>query len=133
MKALVYVNWARTVAECPSPGCGDARGVEPGETATTCAHGHAFELEWPGNMPQILAALNERTADKRKNWFPAGHPFAVATGQPHGQSVRQLREEAEAGEASDAEHLSDRRAQILAELREADIPLEDVLAALKGS
>lgn len=142
MKSLVYVNWGRLVAECASPGCGDARAVELGQRSATCCvgdgitsrcPGHPFELVWPPNMAQILAALDERTAEKRKNWFPKGHPFAVATGQPHGQTVRELREEAEAGEASDAEHLADRRSQILAELRESDIPLEDILAALRGS
>lgn len=142
MKALVYINWGRLVAECPSPGCGDARAVELGQRSATCCvgdgitsrcPGHTFDLEWPENMAQILAALDERTAEKRKNWFPKGHPLAVATGQPHGQSARELREEAAAGEEADAQYLSDRRAQILAELREADIPLADVLAALKGS
>lgn len=130
MKALVYVNHGRLVAECR---CGDARMVEIGDRDMTCVAGHPAELEWPDGIAQILAALDERTSDTRKNWWPRNHPVALATGQPHGQSVRELRKEAEAGEEADAQRLADQRARILAELRAADIPLEDVLDALKGA
>lgn len=133
MKALVYVNHGRLVAECPVRGCGDARKVEIGEYDLACVEGHICELEWPDGIAQILAALDERTSDTRKNWWPKNHPVALATGQPHGQTVRELRKEAEAGETADAEHLASRRARILAELRAADIPIEDVLDALKGA
>jgi hypothetical protein len=133
VKALVYVNWGRLVIECEAPGCGDARGVEIGQKTETCVNGHVLDLEWPDNLPQILAALSERTSDKRKNWFPKNHPLAVATGQPHGQSVRELREEAVAGEEADAQTLADKRAFVLEQARALDIPAEQVLAALKGS
>ncbi|MEU7170302.1 hypothetical protein ABZ949_02275 [Micromonospora tulbaghiae] len=53
-----------------------------------------FAVDWPDEMPQITAVLAERPEDRNRNWFPAGHPLAVATGQPHGQSVEELREEA---------------------------------------
>lgn len=132
-KALVYINWGRLVADCPEPHCTDAREVEIGDVSMTCAAGHPAELEWAEGIAPVLAVLAERTSPKRKNWFPPGHPLAVLAEQPHGQTVRELREEAEAGEAADAQHLADRRAQILEQVRVADIPLEDVLAALKGS
>lgn len=118
--AQVYVNWGRTVAECP---CGDAREVAPGQAAMTCCvgpdcPGHIVTLVWADEMPAILAALSERTSDKRKNWFPAGHPLAVAAGFPHGQTADELRAETDAGEARDAEAVADKRAELIAQLRE---------------
>lgn len=133
MKALVYVNWNRMIADCPAPECTDAREVAPGQTAETCVNGHAFDLQWPDSIGQVMAALAERTSDKRKNWFPRNHPFAVASGQPHGQSVRELHQEARAGENADAAALAEKRFRVLEQARELDIPVEQVLAVLKGS
>lgn len=130
MKTQVYINWGRLVADCP---CGDAREVKIGDTAMRCDGGHVNELVWADEIPRALAALEERTADRRRNWFPRDHPYAVRTGQPHGQSVRALREEAAAGEEADAQHLAEQRARILAEVRAANIPIDVVLAALKGA
>jgi hypothetical protein len=95
--------------------------------------GHLSDLVWPDNMPAILAALAERTSDKRKNWFPPGHPLAVAGGFPQGQTPDELRAEAAVGEEADAQSLADKRADVLAQIRDLNIPLDDVLAALKGT
>jgi hypothetical protein len=118
--AQVYVNWGRAIADC---WCGDARTVEIGQTQMTCCigngcPGHVSDLAWPGNMPAILAALAERTSNKRKNWFPPGHPLALAGGYPHGQAPDDLRAETAAGEEADAQMVADKRAQLIAQLRE---------------
>jgi len=146
MKALAYLNWGRWVADCPVGGCTDARAIYPTDANGqptggppildhVCTGGHRFAVDMPPPEfeAQIVAALSERVSEKRRNWFPRGHPFAVLTGQPHGQTVRELREEAAAGEEADAQHLSDRRARILDEVRAAGFDLDVVLAALKGS
>lgn len=110
----VYVNWGRIVANCPA--CNDAREVEPGQPGMQCCVGHLSDLVWPDNMPQILAALSERTSDKRKNWFPAGHPLALAGGIPAGETPDELRTETAAGEAQDAQQVADKRAALITQL-----------------
>lgn len=120
--AQVYVNWGRVVAECR---CGDARTVEIGQQTMTCCVGHGCpghdsDLVWPNGMPAILAALAERLSDKRKNWFPPGHPVAAAGGYPSGQTPDELRAETAAGEAADAQAIAERRAALLDELRRLD-------------
>lgn len=145
MDSPAYVNHGRWVAECPIPGCGDARALYPQDPVTgipsptpvyvqRCASGHEFRLVVPPDevRARIEAALAERTSEKRKNWFPKDHPYAVEAGFPHGQSVRDLQEETQAGEAADAQALADKRATVLAQVRSLDIPLDDVLAAMKG-
>jgi|SRR5690349_7648748 len=145
LKALAYVNWGRWVADCPVDGCTDARAIYPTNAAGeptgmgpvidhVCTSGHPFmvELPAPTTEAQIVSALSERASEKRKNWFPKGHPLAVLTGQPHGQSVRDLRREAEVGEARDAAAIADRRAALLAELKDAGITANEAVAALKG-
>lgn len=128
-EVAVYVNWGRLIADCR---CGDAREVEIGQRQMTCVDGHVSALVWPPNTPQIMAALNERTSDKRKNWFPRNHPLALVGGLPHGQSVRDLQEETEQGEAADAAMLADRRADLLGQLKELGVTPDEALVALKG-
>lgn len=129
MDVPVYINWSRFVVDCP---CGDAREVEPGQRTVTCVDGHLLELQWPGNAPQIMAVLGERIAVKRRNWFPKNHPLALALGQPHGQTLDEVRAETEAGEAADAGALADRRVALLAQLKDAGVTPDEALAALKG-
>lgn len=133
MKTLVYINWGRFVADCSSVDCTDARELEPGQADMTCISGHPSRLDWPDNAAQLMAVLQERLSDKRRNWFPAGHPLAVNLGQPHGQTLDELRAEADAGESADAQALADKRAQVLAQVQALNIPLDDVLTALKGA
>jgi hypothetical protein len=118
----VYVNWGRIVAEC---WCGDARVVEIGQQTMTCCispscPGHTNDLEWPDNLPAIVTALSERLSEKRKNWFPPGHPFAIAGGYPTGQTPDELRAETATGEAADAQVIAERRAALLEELQRLD-------------
>jgi hypothetical protein len=113
--AQVYVNHGNIVADCR---CGDARIVEPGQAVMICIAGHATELLWPANLPAVLAALSERLSDKRKNWFPRGHPLALLGNMPHGQTPDELRAETAVGEERDAQVVADRRAELLAQLRE---------------
>lgn len=129
MKAPVYINYGRFVVDCP---CGDAREVEPGQRSAACVDGHALDLEWPSNAAALMAALSERINPARRNWFPHNHPLALGLGKPHGQTPDDLRREAEAGEARDAAAITDRRAALLAELKDAGITANEALAALKG-
>jgi len=133
--ALVYINWGRMVADC---WCGDAREVELGQKTMTCCvgdgcPGHLNALVWSGNMAAILAALSERISAKRRNWFPTGHPLAVAGGFPHGQTPDELRAETAVGEEADARAVAERRAALLAELRQlgtADDIIRDLREAI---
>ena len=140
MRTQVYVNSGRLVADCPFPGCGDARLVGFGQQQMTCCigdgqpgdtcPGHTANLEWPEQMPAVLAALAERTSDTRKNWFPRGHPLAVLGGYPHGQTPDELRAETEAGETADAALVADKRAVLIAQLRELGSD-DDTIRALR--
>lgn len=94
MKAQTYVNWGRLVVECPREGCGDAREVQPGQASEACVNGHPITLDWPPRIADVMAELSERPNARNRNWFPADHPLAVATGQPHGQGLADLKAEA---------------------------------------
>jgi hypothetical protein len=95
MTAVVYVSWGRVVADCF---CGDARELKLGQKTMTCCvnekcPGHVSKLVWPDDMAEILAALNERTDDRNRTWFPKNHPLALSNSLPHGQTAAELREE----------------------------------------
>lgn len=120
-EAPVYVNWGRLVSDCI---CGDAREVELGQEQMTCVDGHPSDLAWPPDAAQILAALAERLSDKRKNWFPRNHPLALAAGLPHGQTPAELRAETAVGETADAQMLADRKAVLVAQMREFGLDVD---------
>lgn len=133
MKTVVYVNWGRFIAECQ---CGSATEVHPGRREALCVQdppGHLMSLVWPDGIEGVMTVLGERTSEKRRNWFPADHPVALRLGQPHGETVDDLRHEAEAGETADAERIAERRAYLLAELGKIGATTEEALNALKGS
>jgi hypothetical protein len=144
VKAVAYLNHNRWVADCPAPGCTDARAVYPEDQSgipspvrlsdQVCAFGHAFTIDMPPVEveAQINAAMAERISKWRRNWFPRNHPRAISSGRPHGQSIRELREETEAGEAADAEALAAKRAALLAQMRELGVTPDEALSALKG-
>lgn len=94
--AQAYVNFGRWIADCPL-GCGNAAALEPNQTAFYCnppgGCGHMGELIWPSNAQEIWEALNERPMPKTRNWFPQDHPLAIRANCPHGQSVKELRDE----------------------------------------
>lgn len=130
--ASVYVNHGNIVADC---WCGDARIVEPGSKTMTCCvghgcPGHTSDLAWSDDLPAVLAVLDERTSAKRRNWFPPGHPLALAGGFPHGQTPDELRAEAAVGEEQDAQAVADRRASLVAQLRELGA-VDDIIRDLR--
>lgn len=129
-QAQVYVNWGRLVADCGWTGCRDAREVEIGQRTIRCVIEHVSDLAWPTDMPAILAALAERTSDKRKNWFPKGHPMARLGNFPAGQTPDELRAETAAGEKDDAQVLAEKRKGLIAQLRELGTD-EDIIRDLR--
>lgn len=91
--ARAYVNFGRWVADCPQD-CGCALALQPGMLLFSCPECHHMcEVEWPADPDGIWEALSERPAPRNRNWFPAGHGLAVRSGSPHGQSVKELRDE----------------------------------------
>lgn len=93
--ALAYLNWGRWVADCPAPGCTDAREVYQNGVrldSDTCARGHHFQIEMPPERmeAQIVTALADRVEDADKGWYPKGHERAILTGQPTGQTIAEL-------------------------------------------
>lgn len=100
MIAQAYANYGRWIADCPQPGCTDARLVfdpanpsGPPVTHDTCADGHPFDIELPGNADAIMTALHRRTNEAHRDWYPADFPRAVAAGLRTGQTVAQIDEE----------------------------------------
>ncbi len=124
-KALAYVNHGRFVADCPEPGCFDARAVyHPAtgarQTEDVCANGHPFQIEMPPPQLewQIVAELAKRPVDADRGWYPAGHVRAELAGFPTGQSVADLQaetREVEAFRAGQDAARAERLAALLAE------------------
>jgi hypothetical protein len=89
-RAIAYVNWGRWVSDCPA-GCGSAQRLEPGQDVFTCAEcGQLALIAWPADADRIWFALTARILPRNRNWFPAGHPLALAANCPHGQGVDDL-------------------------------------------
>ncbi|MEU4772972.1 hypothetical protein [Micromonospora sp. NPDC023644] len=126
--AQVYINWGRMVVECPHDGCLDAREVQPGQASEVCAAGHPLTVQWPDDIAQILAVLGERPQERTRNWFPQGHSAALRSGQPHGQTVTELREEARAQEEASV----DRAEQARALLAGLGLEFDPVTGIVKG-
>jgi hypothetical protein len=98
--ALAYLNWGRWVADCPEPGCNDARAVYhrvtgQRQTEDMCAKGHLFRIDMPPPAleSQLVAVLSERALESDRSWYPKGHPRATLAGLPTGQSVAELVDE----------------------------------------
>ncbi len=103
-KALAYVNWGKWVADCYL-GCGYAVALAPNQTAFACETnlggcGQINPVEWPSDAQEIWDALQERPMPKTRNWFPENHSLAVRAGCPHGQTVKDLKEETHMNGAS---------------------------------
>lgn len=128
MKSQVYINWNRFVAECSADGCGDAREVQPGQVAESCVNGHRMQLDWPKNAPQVMATLADRPNQRNRNWFPEGHPLALMTGQPHGQSVAELKAEAKESAALAA----DKRQQVADAMAGLGLEFDPATGLVKG-
>lgn len=108
-RARAYVYAGDWVADCPR-GCGNVEHLYqaasriPGVPRTVrvpsfrcsyCKLGDAetVPVEWPDNMPDIMAVLMLRPIPHTRNWYPHGHETAVRCRIPHGQSVDELRAE----------------------------------------
>lgn len=95
--ARAYVNFGRWIADCPME-CGNAAALEVNQTTFYCSPpggcGHMGEVVWPTNAPEIWDALEERPMPKTRNWFPHNHNLALKSGCPHGQTPKELRDEA---------------------------------------
>jgi hypothetical protein len=98
--ASASYDWGRWIAQCPEPGCTDARAVYHPQTGQrqsedVCANGHPFRIEMPPPQleAQIVAVLAERARDADKAWYPKGHAWATLAGFPTGQSPQELAEE----------------------------------------
>lgn len=96
--ARAYVNFNRWIADCPT-GCGNAASLDSGQTTFYCnppgGCGLIVAVDWPKNSVDIWETLQERPMPKTRNWFPEDHPLALRCGAPHGQSVEELRKEAQ--------------------------------------
>lgn len=115
--ALITIHQGLTVAYCPRPACTNVElifdppgnpppgwippqemyrkrpGIEP-PSVFHCSNCHQVApLEWPDDYDEIIAELSHRPVPQTRNWYPAGHPFAVQHGIPDGQSVPDLRAE----------------------------------------
>lgn len=90
--AQAYVNHGRWVADCPYQYCGNAVALEPKQTTFHCMGGCQLitELRWPPDAEDITEALAARPFPLTRNWAPAGHRQAIATGFPDGQTVVDL-------------------------------------------
>jgi hypothetical protein len=94
VEALAYINWGRFVADCPDPACTSAVALEPGQSVVHCAQCFGMaEVVWPEDPAGLLRVLRVRPDESTRNWFPRNHPFAVAAGLPHGQTVAELEAE----------------------------------------
>lgn len=92
-KARAYVNFGRWIADCPAA-CGSALQLQPGQGMFQCVECyHIASVEWPDNSDEIWVALNKRSANRNRNWFPANHELALRSGVPHGQTVQELEDE----------------------------------------
>lgn len=110
MNALAYVNWGRWVADCPVDGCASACAVTPGQAAIVCSNNHTSPLQWPppATVIAIGAALDKRPDPATRNWYPAGHPFAIAAGYPTDQTPADLDAETAANLTADAQAAASR-------------------------
>lgn len=94
--ARAYINHGRWVADCPRDLCTYAFELAPEQATYVCRTrqgkgcGMEAPIEWPPNADEIWAELERRPVESVRNWFPSGHPLAVAAGLPHGQTVADL-------------------------------------------
>jgi len=123
VRTQAYVNWGRLIADCGDSNCTDAVELKPGQQVAICELGHLSPVDWDDQLPAVMAVLAERAEERRRNWFPRGHPLAVATGQEHGQSLDDLRAEHAAGLAMDEQARAARREQLAAVLGEFGLEL----------
>lgn len=137
-KSLAFLDHGFWKADCPEPGCGDARlvyeinprtGVPTGRRLTedVCAKGHRFEIVMPSPEfeARVMAAVAVRVEDADKAWFPRGHVRAALAGIPTGQSVDDLVRENDDVVRFRTALAESRRAQLAAVLADLGIEVRD--------
>lgn len=95
-QAVAYVNHGRWVADCPAPNCYNAEELNAGQFMYSCQLCYLMvPIQWPPPQTahEIWLALAERKNKDNRNWFPEGHPLALAAGRPHGLTPRELLDE----------------------------------------
>lgn len=91
-KAIAYVNYGRWVADCPA-GCNSAAALAPHQPMFNCVECYAIApIHWPDDADELWEALAARPKPNQ-NWFPSGHPLALRSGSPDGQTPDELRAE----------------------------------------
>lgn len=122
MITAARMNWGHWIADCPEPGCHDARLVTPGQSGMVCAAGHPSTVMWPSEatVVGITNALAKRPAEKDRNWFPGGHPLAAAHGAETDLTPAQLDQQTAARDQTTAEDRQ-RQAQLPAILESMGI------------
>lgn len=94
LRARVYINHGRVIADCPRPHCANAEKLDPQQGMFHCSNcKQVAEVDWPADLDELLAALEQRPVPQTRNWFPSGHELALRSGTRHGQSVEDLRAE----------------------------------------
>ncbi len=71
MDAVVYFNWGRWVADCPTPSCSNAeeygRGLTDGSMVCSFCH-RMSKVVWPDDRAAIEKVLNGRPVPSTRNW-----------------------------------------------------------------
>lgn len=89
--AVAHVNHGRWIADCIRRDCGGAEALKLGQPEVVCANcGLVMPIVWPPDAGLIAAVLMKRPVPQTRNWAPAGHWQAVASGHPDGQTVADL-------------------------------------------
>ena len=92
--ARAYVNHGAWKADCPRMDCSNAAALTPRQGMFQCSNCLLVApVEWPPNAQEIWDELTRRPVPSTRNWFPDQHALALAAGCPHGQTVRELRDE----------------------------------------
>lgn len=136
--SLAFLDHGQWKADCPEPGCGDARlvyevhprtGVPTGRRLTedVCAKGHHFAIVMPPPEfeAQVMAAVAGRVEDADKGWYPRGHVRAMLAGLPTGQSIDDLVRENDEVVRFRAAQDEARKARLAAVLADLGIEVRD--------
>lgn len=76
-EAVAFIDWGRWVADCPHPGCTNAKLITPGQDMYVCdappdnkgACLRSAPIVWPDAPGAILAGLSGRP-ESQQSWRP---------------------------------------------------------------
>lgn len=74
MRAVVYFNWGRWVADCPDPDCNNAEEFGRGlrDVIMVCANcKQSWKPDWPAERNAIEQTLAARPVPGTRNWWPS--------------------------------------------------------------